>query len=87
MENEESVLSNLHESENKMLDAILFASKENNLTWYSNKDSRTKICNKLNISDIRVKQLIASLTQKGILLKLSKGVYKVSAKYFSVNKQ
>lgn len=86
MENDETLLSNLHESEGKVLDRILVASKENNLTWYSNKDSRKLIADRLEISDIRVKQILAQLTLKGVLLKTSKGVYRVSAKYFSVGK-
>ena len=86
MENGETVLENLHDSEAKLLSKIIIASKENNLTWYSNDDSRRKIANLLSISDIRVKQLLTSLTLKGVLIKLSKGVYKVSAKYFTVGK-
>lgn len=86
MENDETLLDNLHDSEGKLLSKIILASKDNNLTWYSNKDSRGTIAKKLEISDIRVKQLLASLVLKGILIKLSKGVYKISSKYLSIGK-
>jgi hypothetical protein len=87
METESTIMSNLHESEAKVLDIILIASKDNNLTWYSNKDSRQKIATKLNVSDIRIKQIIASLVDKNILLVKSKGTYIVSAKYFQISKE
>lgn len=62
------------------------ASKENQLTWYSNKDSRNKIAEEIKLSDIRIKQLLKSLTTKGILIQQTKGIYKLSAKYFSTTK-
>ncbi len=83
---EDSILGQLHESESKVLNMIVISSKNNNLTWYSTKDSREKISSKLNISDIRVKQILASLVNKGILHVKSKGTYIVSAKYFQIGK-
>lgn len=82
----DSILGQLHESESKVLNMIVISSKNNNLTWYSTKDSREKIGTKLNISDIRVKQILAALANKGVLHIKSKGTYIVSAKYFQIGK-
>lgn len=82
-----SILGQLHESENKVLELIIFSSKNNNLTWYSTKDSRQKIAEKLNVSDIRIKQILANLVTKGVLHVKSKGTYIVSARYFQISKE
>ena len=87
MENKETALDLLEGSESKVVSKLLLASKENYLTWYSNKDSQEKLAEEVNLSVARIKQILKSLLTKGIIHQKTRGVYVMSAKYFSVTKK
>lgn len=56
---------------------------DSNQLWFSNSDSRKKICDKLDLSDIRLKQIIKYLVNEGLLHKKLKGIYLISQVYMS----
>ncbi len=90
MDNNGTVLDNLLESEAKLLNGIIMARSTDaleHIVWYSNADSRKAMADRLNVSDIRIKQLLKSLTDKGVLICKVRGSYKVADKYMQVGKE
>ena len=73
-------------SELRAISSIIKSCSDLDLMWYSNINSRKKLANELQISDSRVKQVIADLCSLGILIKRSKGIYKISKRYIQTGK-
>lgn len=61
-------------------------SMDQNQLWYSNSESRGSISTKLNLSDVRIKQIVKELTDVGLLHKKMKGIYIISQVYMSIIK-
>lgn len=82
----ETVFDKLEGTNGKVFARLLIYCNQDELVWYSNKDSRNKILEDCGISDIRLKQILAKLVEEGILIRRIRGVYELSRVYVSNQK-
>ncbi len=70
-------------SQNKFFNKILTTCDQNDLVWYSNSTTVSKLAKELDLSEDRIKQLIKNLCDLGVLIKKTRGVYAISRKYIT----
>lgn len=68
-------------SQNKFFSKILATCDQKDLVWYSNSTTVNKLAKEMDLSEERIKQLIKSLCDSGVLIKKTRGVYAISRKY------
>jgi len=66
--------------------ATIVASMDDNYTWYSNLESRSRIEWRWQIAPSTVKYAISKLVKKGLLLTDSRGVYTIDKKFITQQK-
>lgn len=71
-------------SEAKVYNEIVILCDKDDLVYYSTKNNRLKIVERTRLSEITVKNCTVTLTKKTLLIKLSKGMYRINPKYLSL---
>jgi hypothetical protein len=73
-------------TELNVLTEVVYNCNKQDLTWTNNKESREEICRKLDIANITFHKALASLVDVRLLIKKSRGNYKLNDLYINFGK-